>query len=147
MKRAKKFLPIMITLAVIAFAYSFFHIDGREIKFIDELLEAKTVTVIVANEENEEMNEYDLSSEQIENFQKLITNSSYTRRIFSTITGILPDKRYMIFANWSDVGQRHLQISLLGGEYIQILGEYGSHYHKIENDDFENELMSILEDN
>ena len=145
MKIAKKLLPIIIILVIIALTYSFFHIGGREIKFIDKLLEAKTVTVIVMNEENNEKIEYDLNAEQIQHLKKLIEENSYTRRISSTIIGVLPDKRYTIFANWDDNGQKHLHISLLGGEYIQILGEYGSHYHKIKNSDFEKELLSILE--
>ncbi len=147
MKTLKKILPIIIILVVIAFGYSFFYIDGQEIKFVDELLEAKTVTVIVMNEKNDDPKvEYDLNRKQIKNLKKLIEENTYTRRMSSTISGVLPDKRYMIFANWDDNGQKHLQISLLGGEYIQILGEYRSNYHKIKSPDFESELMSILGD-
>ncbi len=147
MKTIKKILPIIIILLVIAFVYSFIHIDGQEIKFVDKLLEAKTVTVIVMNEKNDDPKvEYDLNREQIKNLKKLIEENTYTRRISSTISGVLPDKRYTIFANWNDNGQKHLQISLLGGEYIQILGEYGSNYHKIKNSNFEKELISILDD-
>jgi len=145
MKTAKKFFPIIIILTVIVFLYSFFHIDGHEIKFVDKLLEAKSVTVIVMNEENNDKVEYDLTPKQIKHLKKLIEENSYTRRISSTIIGVLPDKRYTIFANWNDNGQKHLHISLLGGEYIQILGEFGSHYHKIKNSDFEKELISIID--
>ncbi|MBR3791963.1 MAG: hypothetical protein IKK18_04605 [Clostridia bacterium] len=147
MKTLKIILPIIIILVIIAFGYSFIHIDGHEIKFVDELLEAKTVTVIVMNEENDDPKvEYDLNIEQIKNLKKLIEENTYTRRMSSTIVGVLPDKRYTIFANWDDNGQKHLQISLLGGEYIQILGEYGNNYNKIKNSNFEKELISILSD-
>ncbi len=145
MKTTKKLLLVIIILSVIVLTYSFFHIDGREIKFVDKLLEAKTVTVIVMNEKNDEKVEYDMNREQIDNLKKLIEENSYTRRISSTIIGVLPDKRYTIFANWDDNGQKHLHISLLGGEYIQILGEFGSHYHKIKNSNFEKELISIID--
>ncbi len=147
MKTLKMFLPIIIILVIIAFGYSFIHIDGQEIKFVDELLEAKTVTVIAMDEKNDDPKvEYDLNIEQIKNLKKLIEENTYTRRMSSTIVGVLPDKRYTIFANWDDEGQKHLQISLLGGEYIQILGEYGDNYHKIKNSTFEKELISILGD-
>ena len=146
MKTIKKLLPIIIFFAIIVFIYSFFHIDGREIKFVDKLLEAKTVTVTVTNKENDEKVEYDLNTEQIENLKKLIEENSYTRRISSTIVGVLPDKRYTILANWDNNGQKHLHIGLLGGKYIQVLGEYGSHYHKINNFNFEKDLISILDD-
>jgi len=145
MKRFKKFLPVAIILIIIIFIYSFFHIDGQEIKFIDKLSETKSVTVIVMNENDDSKVEYNLNVEQIESLKKLIESNSYTRRLSSTIVGVLPEKRYTIFANWSDSGQRPLHISLLGGEYIQVLGEYGSHYHKINNADFEKELIGILE--
>ena len=144
MKHLKIILTVIIVLFVIASVYSFFNISGQEIKFVDKLLEAKSVTVIVMNEDGDERAEYNLDITQIEQFKKLIEENSYTRRISSTIVGVLPDKRYTIFANWNDGGQKHLQISLIGGEYIQILGEYGSHYHKINNPDFENQLISIL---
>lgn len=144
MKIAKKFLPIIVVLMLVASLYSFFNIEGKEIKFVDKLLEAKTVTVTIINRENDEKVEYDLNIDQIEQFKKLIEKNSYTRRISSTIIGELPDKRYTVLANWDDNGQKHLCISLLGGEYIQILGEYGSHYHKIKNADFEKELIDVL---
>ena len=144
MKTLKKFLPIVIIVAIVSFVYSFFHIGGREIKFVDKLLEAKTVTVIVMNEENNEKAEYDLSAAQIKKLKTLIEENSYTRRISSTIVGVLPDTRYTIFANWDDNGQKHLHISLLGGEYIQVLGEYASRYHKIKNPDFEKELRNVI---
>lgn len=147
MKTLKIFLPIIIILVIIAFGYSFIHIDGQEIEFIDKLLEAKNVTVIVMNEKNDDPKvEYDLNIEQIKNLKKLIEENTYTRRISSTIVGALPDKRYTIFEKWDDKGQKHLQISLLGGEYIQILGEYEDNYHKIKNSNFEKELISILGD-
>lgn len=145
MRTAKKFLPIIIILAICAFVYSFFNIGGHEIKFVDKLLEAKTVTVLVMTEDSNEKAEYNLNREQIDRLKMLIEENVYTRRISSTIVGILPDKRYTIFANWDDNGQKHLHISLLGGEYIQILGEYGSHYHKINNSHFEKELICILD--
>ncbi len=146
MKTIKKLLPVIIILAVIVFTYSFFHISGGEIRFIDKLSEAKTVTVMVIDRESDKKTELNLNREQIEHLKKLIEENSYTRRISSTIIGVLPDKRYTILANWNDNGQKHLHISLMGGEYIQVLGEFGSHYHKIKNPDFEKELISILDD-
>jgi len=145
MKFIKILLPIVIVVLVISFAYSFFNISGREIKFIDKLSQAKSVTIIVTNEETNEKEEYELNAMQKERLRKLIEENSYTRRLSSTIVGILPEKRYTIFVNWADGGKKHLQISLLGGEYIQVSGEFGSHYHKIKNPDFEKELISILE--
>lgn len=108
MKHLKTILTLIIVLFVIASVYSFFNISGQEIKFVDKLLEAKSVTVIVMNEDGDERAEYNLDITQIEQFKKLIEENSYTRRISSTIVGVLPDKRYTIFANWNDGGQKHL---------------------------------------
>ena len=140
----KILLPVIIILVIFVSAYYFFDISGQEIKLADKLPEAKTVTVIAMNEENGEKVEYDLDKEQIVQLEKLLEENSYTRRISSTIVGNLPEKRYTIFASWDDDSQKHLQISLLGGKYIQILGEYGNHYHGIRNSDFEKEFISII---
>ena len=147
MKISKILLPIIIILVIVLFSYSFFHNGGDKIKFTDKLSEAKTVTVMVVNEENSEQVQYVLNREQIELLKKLIEENSYIRRMSSTIVGELPKKRYTIFASWDDDSQKHLQISLLGGEYIQILGEYESCYHKIKNPDFEKTLISVLDYN
>ena len=145
MKKLKKLLPIIITVLIIVFVYSFFHIGGWEIKNIKELNDAKLVTVVVSDENSDESIEYELSKNQIELLQNLLKENSYTRRLSSTIIGVLPDTRYNILANWNDGGQKHLHISILGGEYIQFLGQYGSHYHEIKNPDFEKVLVSIIE--
>lgn len=146
MRIIKKLLPVIVILAAIIFTYSFFHIDGREIKFLDKLPEAETVHVIIMNDGSNEEAEFDLSRKQIEKLKNLIEQNSYTRRISSTIIGVLPEKRYTFLANWDDNGQKHLYISLLGGEYINVLGEFGGHYHKIKNPDFEKELNAIFGD-
>ena len=65
----------------------------------------KTVTVIIRNEENDEKVERDLIKEQIKRLKTLIEKKSYTRRLSSTIIGVLPDKRYTIFVSWDDNGQ------------------------------------------
>lgn len=145
MNKLKKLMPIIITVLIIGFLYSFFHIGGWEIKNVKELNDAKLVTVVVSDENSDESIEYELSKNQIELLQNLLEENSYTRRLSSTIIGVLPDTRYNILANWNDNGQKHLHISILGGEYIQFLGQYGSHYHEIKNPDFEKVLISILE--
>ena len=145
MRILKKVSPIIITVLIVAFIYSFFHISGREIRNARELNMAKDVTVIVRNEESNESTEYDLNTKQVTLLRKLLEENSYKRRITSTIIGVLPDNRYTIFANWNDNGQKHLHISIIGGEYIQFLGQYGSNYNKIKNPDFEKKLIAILE--
>lgn len=146
MRKIKKILPVFMAIIIITLIYSFFNISGREIKFVNKLSDARSVTVVVYNDENVENPQYDLNKNQIKLLQKLIEENAYTRRLSSTIVGVLPDNRYTVFANWNDGGQKHLHISLLGGEYIQILGEYGNHYHKIKNPYFEKRLVSILND-
>ena len=145
MRILKNVLPIIIPVSIIVLVYSFFHISGWEIRNAKELNSAKAVTVIVRSEESNESTEYDLNTKQVALLQKLLEKNSYTRRITSTIIGVLPDKRYTIFANWNDNGQKRLHISIIGGEYIQFLEQHGSNYHKIKNPDFEKELISILE--
>ena len=145
MKVFKKILPFIIIILIVVIVYSFFNINGREIKNIKELDDAKIVSVVVSDKTSSKNVEYELNKKQIELLQILIEESSYTRRISNTIVGVLPDKEYRILANWDDNGQKHLHITILGGEYIQFLNQFGSHYHKINNLDFEKEIISILE--
>lgn len=145
MKKIKKILPIIIILLIIGLIYSFFHISGWEIKNLNSLSEAESVTLTVYDDSNGESAEYELSKSQIEKIQKLFKENSYTRRLSNTIIGALPDKSYRILANWDDNGQKHLYISTIGGEYIQVSRQFGDSYHKIKNPDFEKEMINIIE--
>lgn len=144
MKRFKKLLPIFMIILIVGLIYSFFRIDGKEIKNLSSLNEAKSVVLTVMDRNTDETVNYELSKHQIEKLQTLFEENSYTRRISNTIVGLLPDKRYTILANWDDGGQK-IYISLIGGEYILVQGQFGDSYNKIKNPDFEKELISILE--
>lgn len=145
MKILKKILPIVIIVVVVGLIYSFFHIEGREIKNLSSLNEAESVDLTVRDLNTDETVNYELSKSQIEKLQTLFWENSYTRRISNTIIGVLPDKRYTILTNWDDGGQKHLYISLIGGEYISVAGQFGNSYNKIKNPNFEKDLISILE--
>lgn len=145
MKTIKKISPIIIILLIIGLIYSFFHISGWEIKNLNSLSEAESVTLTVDDDITGESVEYELSKSQIEKLQTLLKDNSYTRRLSNTIIGVLPDKSYRILANWDDNGQKHLYISTIGGEYIQVMRRFGGSYHKIKNPDFEKELIAIIE--
>ena len=145
MKIIKKVRPIIIILLIIMLVYSFFHISGWEIKNLKSLSEAESVVLTVYDDSTGDNVEYDLSKNQIEKLQNLLKENSYTRRLSNTIIGVLPDKTYRILANWNDNGQKHLYISMIGGEYIQVMSQFGGSYNKIKNPDFEKELITIIE--
>ena len=145
MSKLKKGLSIIIILLIIGLVYSFFHISGWEIRNLNSLSEAESVTLTVYDDSNGESLEYELSKNQIQKIQVLLKENSYTRRISNTIIGVLPDKSYRILANWNDNGQKHLYISMIGGEYINIARQFGDKYHKIKDPDFEKELIAIIE--
>ena len=145
MRIIKKISPIIIILLIIGLIYSFFHISGWEIRNLSSLSEAESVTLTVYDDSTGESVEYELTKSQIEKLQALLKENSYTRRLSNTIIGVLPDKTYRILANWNDNGQKHLYISMIGGEYINIARQFGDRYHKIKNPDFEKELINIIE--
>lgn len=145
MRIIKKISPIIIILLIIGLIYSFFHISGWEIRNLSSLSEAESVTLTVYDDSTGESVEYELTKSQIEKLQALLKENSYTRRLSNTIIGVLPDKTYRILANWNDNGQKHLYISMIGGEYINIARQFGDRYHKIKNPDFEKELIAIIE--
>ena len=97
------------------------------------------------HDESNEKITYDLNAEQRKLLSDLLIESSYTRRLSSTIIGVLPDKRYTVMADWNDNGQTNLYINTIGGEYIRIQDQFGSGYLKINNKDFEEKLKALLE--
>ena len=105
MKIFKRILPIVIIVVVVGMVYSFFHISGWEIKNINKLSNAGYVTVVVRNESNDEKREYTLNAEQTKLLQNLLKENSYTRRLTSTIIGVLPENEYTILADWNDNGK------------------------------------------
>ena len=144
MKYFKKVLPLLVVAVVAALVYSFFHIDGTEIRNIKRLPDNCSVEVTVRNNKNDDVIEYNLTYTQKEAIKKLLTDNSYTRRMSKTIIGMLPDNRYTIFVNWADSFTKPVHITVLGNEYISVMGQFGSNYHKINNDNFEKQLLDIL---
>jgi len=150
MKRLKKILPLLIIVLIVILVYSFFHIDGREIKNIKKLSSDCRVSVRVSDTYgNGNGQEYELNAKQTEELKNLLMNNSYKRRLSSTIIGQLPEKNYIIFADW-DKPQVLLYIKIYGNEYINFSQQFNffkhNIYHKIKNSDFEKELISILEE-
>lgn len=153
MKRFKKILPLLIIVLIVGLVYSFFHIDGREIKNIKKLSSDCRVSVIAGETYgNDNRHEYELNAKQIEGLKNLLMNNSYKRRLSPTIIGQLPEKDYTILADWDKDGtpQVLLYIKIIGNEYINFSQQFNffNHniYHKIKNPDFEKELISILEE-
>ena len=152
MKVFKKILPFSIIVLTVVVVYSFFYIDGREIKNIKKLSSDCRVSVIVDDTYGHgNRQEYELNAKQIEGLKNLLMNNSYTRRLSSTIIGQLPEKDYQILADWDKDGmpQMLLYIKIYGNEYINFSEQFNyfrhNIYHKIKNPDFEKELISILE--
>jgi len=152
MKMLKKLLPIVIIVVIVVLIYSFFHIDGREIKNIKNLSSDCRVSVLVNDTYgHDNLQEYELNANQIEDLKNLLMNNSYKRRLSSTIIGQLPEKEYSILADWDKDGtpQVLLYIKIIGNQYINFNDQYNFFrskiYHKIKNSDFEKELISILE--
>lgn len=144
MKHLKRVLPFIIVAVVIVSVYSFFHISGTEIKNIKKLPNNCSVEVSIRSDKSEEVLEYTLNHNQKEAIKNLLMTNSYTRRLSNTIIGVLPDKTYIIFVHWIDSFTKPIYIRIMGNEYISISGQFGSHYHKINNANFEKELIDIL---
>lgn len=141
----KRIFKIIIFVIIVVLIYGFFHIDGWRIKNAKKLLDASFVEVYVYHDESNEKITYELNAEQRKLLSDLLIESSYTRRLSSTIIGALPDRRYTVLADWNDNGQTNLYINTLGGEYIRIQGQFGSGNLKINNKDFEEKLKALLE--
>lgn len=143
MKWFKRFSPALILFLIIFLAFSFFHIDGREIRNIKKLDENWDVSVYI-NKENEESVEYQLSGEQIIKLRELLRQNHYTRRLSNTIIGALPDTSYSILADLDNNSKTLIYIRMIGGEYIHFSRQFGDCYHKIKNPEFEQQLLAIL---
>ena len=151
MKIFKTLLPIITIVLIVGLIYSFFSIDGREIKNIDKLSSDCRVSVVVNDTYGDEnRQEYELNGKQIEALKNLLMNNTYKRRLSSTIIGQLPEKDYTILADWDDgTPQMLLYIKIIGNEYINFSQQFNffkhNIYHKIKNPDFEKELIYVLE--
>ena len=151
MKIFKTLLPIITIVLIVGLIYSFFSIDGREIKNIDKLSADCRVSVVVNDTYGDEnRQEYELNGKQIEALKNLLMNNTYKRRLSSTIIGQLPEKDYTILADWDDgTPQMLLYIKIIGNEYINFSQQFNffkyNIYHKIKNPDFEKELIYVLE--
>ena len=151
MKIFKTLLPIITIVLIVGVIYSFFSIDGREIKNIDKLSSDCRVSVVVNDTYGDEnRQEYELNGKQIEALKNLLMNNTYKRRLSSTIIGQLPEKNYTILADWDDgTPQMLLYIKIIGNEYINFSHQFNffkhNIYHKIKNPDFEKELIYVLE--
>ena len=151
MKIFKTLLPIITIVLIVGLIYSFFSIDGREIKNIDKLSSDCRVSVVVNDTYGDEnRQEYELNGKQIEALKNLLMNNTYKRRLSSTIIGQLPEKNYTILADWDDgTTQMLLYIKIIGNEYINFSQQFNffkhNIYHKIKNPDFEKELIYVLE--
>ena len=151
MKIFKTLLPIITIVLIVGVIYSFFSIDGREIKNIDKLSSDCRVSVVVNDTYGDEnRQEYELNGKQIEALKNLLMNNTYKRRLSSTIIGQLPEKDYTILADWDDgTPQMLLYIKIIGNEYINFSQQFNffkhNIYHKIKNPDFEKELIYVLE--
>lgn len=151
MKIFKTLLPIITIVLIVGVIYSFFSIDGREIKNIDKLSSDCRVSVVVNDTYGDEnRQEYELNGKQIEALKNLLMNNTYKRRLSSTIIGQLPEKNYTILADWDDgTPQMLLYIKIIGNEYINFSQQFNffkhNIYHKIKNPDFEKELIYVLE--
>ena len=151
MKIFKTLLPIITIVLIVGLIYSFFSIDGREIKNIDKLSSDCRVSVVVNDTYGDEnRQEYELNGKQIEALKNLLMNNTYKRRLSSTIIGQLPEKNYTILADWDDgTPQMLLYIKIIGNEYINFSQQFNffkyNIYHKIKNPDFEKELIYVLE--
>ena len=151
MKIFKTLLPIITIVLIVGVIYSFFSIDGREIKNIDKLSSDCRVSVLFNDKYGDEnRQEYELNSKQIEALKNLLMNNTYKRRLSSTIIGQLPEKNYTILADWDDgTPQMLLYIKIIGNEYINFSQQFNffkhNIYHKIKNPDFEKELIYVLE--
>lgn len=144
MKFLRKLLPAIVIFLIVFLVFSFFHIDGREIRNINKLDESWDVSVYV-NQDNEETHEYQLTGEQIIKLRELLRQNHYTRRLSNTIIGALPDTNYSILADIDNNSKTLISIRMIGGEYISFSRQFGDHYHKIKNPEFEQKLIEILE--
>ncbi len=143
MKFFQRISPAMILFLIVFLVISFFRIDGRQVRNINKLDGTCDVTVTVHKDDHEPL-QHKLSPEQIVKLRELIRQNHYTRRLSNTIIGVLPDTDYSILADWNDNGQTHLYIRMIGGEYINFSDQFGGHYHKIKNPEFEKSLLEIL---
>ena len=81
-KKYKSMIGIIAIVVIIACAYSWFHVSGREIDGVSGISEGCSVTVRIGRDDYQE---YVLNAEQIVSLKTLILNCSFTRDLSSVV--------------------------------------------------------------
>lgn len=137
---------IGILLIGAALLYSYFHVAGREIEYVENM-SADTCTVTVTryqHMEYEQRKEYQLDAAQIEQLKELILESSFTRYSFNSGVTFRDRDMYdirVVFNNHQDF----LDIHCIGNQYISLTDQFDGWHLKIKNPDWKSSLEQIIQ--
>lgn len=141
---------LLLILGAVGFL-SYYHVDGTELPAIHALTGEYTGTVrkTPSSLNNYQTQEYTLSSEQIQDFQKLLQNSSFTRHFSPSYSYKgLHDTYSIVLELYNDQGKQvdFVQIFFVEDLYFTISTPHsGQHITlKVRNDQLDEALDSIL---
>lgn len=149
-KKVIVWLCVILLVLAAVLTYSYFRVDGRELRFIADISEDYTATVTKTHASLEyRETEYVLNGEQILQLQALILDSSFTRRLSPNYSYSGLRDTYQIVLELTDPqGQQQDFIILYCVEdlYLSISAPYdGVHLTlKINNPQWHAELDAIL---
>lgn len=147
MKKSTKIILTILVIAIVGFiAYSYFYVDGTELKEVSRI--SHTTKVVIKRStlrENEEELEVVLNSNQKEMLKSLLKESRFRRMISS---GVIYDseenwKYYNIIINDHEQGV-YLSIHSTDGAYISIPDKFNGKHLKILNPQWKNKLEEII---
>ena len=150
----KKLCIIAVTAAFVFAFFSWFHVSGKEIRYVKDISADCTVTVTVFGKTPttgigtggwKERETYTLTAGQTEELKQLLLSTTFRRNPADTILWESDkDKmRYDIFVDFGD-GQRTISIHGAGNHHLSISGQFSDHFLMIRNDNWEETLCGIL---
>jgi len=145
-KEGKKVFALLVLLLIIVSViviYDNAHLYGKEFPNIEKYTDAETtIRVSLIDEAGE--TEYKLTDVQKLALQKLILESEFTKKESAPIGN--REEHYMIFISTavSDTKREILCIESTGYRYCHIWGHGQSGLYYIENEQWESNLMEIL---
>lgn len=150
----KKWLAVAVAVALVFMMFSWFHVSGREIRYVEDISDDCTVTVTVFGKAPttgidtggwQKAETYILTAEQTEGLKQLLLSTTFRRNPADTLVWQSDKKelRYDIFVDFGD-GQRVISIHAAGNHHISITDQFGGNFLMIRNDRWEETLLTIL---
>lgn len=148
MKRSYKIITAIVLVILIFLVCPYLHVRGSDINGVENISETSSVTITKwtmfpeKGPMSEGKQKYYLDANQIEMLKSLISESNFRRKLPSWISNHDPDM-YIIKVDFDNIDES-LFMQSIGGDYIQVAGQFNYKFLKIKNPNWKKILEEII---